>query len=110
MEQIISTVIYAIYFIYLIEYMLFDVSQAFEQMAKYKADSAGGDNFKEGRHLRTLHPMSSLAELTIPLLQNIEKQLKTDLQIVREVCYLFSYLFVFHSLCLNQAFLATHHS
>ena len=72
-----------------IQYVLFDVSQALEQMAKYKADSAGGDNFNEGRYLRTLHPMSSLAELTIPLLQNIEKQLKTDLQIVREVCYLF---------------------
>ena len=66
--------------------IIIDVSQAREHLAKYKADSAGGDNFNEGRHLRSLHPMSSLAELTIPLLQSIEKQLKSDLQIVREVC------------------------
>jgi len=48
--------------------------------------SAAGDNFSDSRHLRSLHPLSSLNDLTIPLLQSIEKQLKSDLQIVREVC------------------------
>ena len=64
---------------------MLDVWQALDQLAKYKASSAGGDSLNEGRYLRSLHPMSSLAELTVPLLQNIEKQLKSDLQIVREV-------------------------
>jgi len=64
------------------------VLQAIDQLSKYKAADAGGDNFHEGRYLRSLHPLSSLADLTVPLLQNIEKQLKADLQIVREVCKL----------------------
>jgi len=75
--------------------MIFGVWQAIGQLAKYKAADAGGDNFNEGRHLRSLHPLSSLADLTVPLLQNIEKQLKADLQIVREVYYLLTCIFGF---------------
>jgi len=60
--------------------------QAVKQLEKYETDNAGGDSSNEGRHLRSLHPLSSLADLTVPLLQNIEKQLKSDLQIVSQVC------------------------
>ena len=67
---------------------MFDVWQAMDQLSRYKVTEAGGDNFNEGRYLRSLHPLSSLADLTVPLLQNIEKQLNADLQIVREVCVL----------------------
>jgi len=67
------------------------VRQAIKQLEKCKADSARGDSFNEGRHLRSIHPLSSLADLTVPLLQNIEKQLKSDLHIVREVSSLFVY-------------------
>ena len=65
--------------------------QAVKQLQKYKAENASGDNFSEGRHLRSIHPLSSLADLTVPLLQNIEKQLKSDLQIVSQVCCLCSF-------------------
>ena len=70
--------------------------QAIKQLEKYKAESAAGANFNESRHLRSIHPLSSLSDLTVPLLQNIEKQLKSDLQTVREVCYLM-YLMMYFS-------------
>jgi len=74
-------------------HIVLGVIQAIEQLSKYKVGSASGGNVDEDRYLRSLHPLSSLADLTLPLLQNIEKQLKTDLQIVREVCYFFGHLF-----------------
>jgi len=36
-------------------------------------------------YLRSLHPLSSLRELSVPLLQNIESQLKDDLQRIRTI-------------------------
>jgi len=75
--------------------------QALEQLAKYNVQNAAGDSFNEGRHLRSLHPLTNLAELTVPLLQNIEKQLKSDLQIVTQVCYRF------YLVCLNEAFVTS---
>jgi len=64
---------------------MFDVRQAIKQLEKYEAAGARGDSFNEGRYLRSLHPLSSLDDLTVPLLHNIEKQLKSDLQTVRQV-------------------------
>jgi len=64
---------------------MFGMWQAIKKLEKYKAGSGDGAEYNEGRHLRSLHPLSSLSDLTVPLLQNIEKQLKSDLQIVREV-------------------------
>jgi len=66
-------------------YLIF-MLQAIKQLEKYEAGNSDGDNYNEARYLRSLHPVSSLADLTVPLLQNIEKQLKSDLQIVSQVC------------------------
>jgi len=82
---------------------MFDVWQAIKQLEKYKADSASGDSYNESRHLRSIHPLSSLADLTVPLLQNIEKQLKSDLQIVRQVCYLIDCIFLYF-VCFYRVF------
>ena len=52
-------------------------------MAKYKAEDSSG--YGEGRYLRCLHRLSNLNDLSVPLLQQIEAQLKNDLQHIKNV-------------------------
>jgi hypothetical protein len=55
--------------------------KAAEQLSRFNGDDSC--NFSESRYLRSLHPLSSLDELSVPLLQHIETQLKADLQRVK---------------------------